>query len=485
MVKEKNNLWTTFKNLKENLSPKKVVELKANNKNQNSKGDYQSNFTGKSLKKLGVFKDKQTQQLVSPAVSRFSQSYYDDFELIHVPPVNHFPFFVTLNNENIENVAHHKSSRVELDENNGNLMINNHEIKKGAKSHKVIIDYYTENDYIIIDQLLSDLDRQILLFIATFRNVQFLQIVRETGATTKQVSNSLDRLHKYYLVDRWKFKRDPHIEGERAENLTGEAFSIYSNGTTYLMIMNLISREFAYKWREILKEKDRFTPIRCWKIVDAYLNFRLKDDFVKYVPFHYMKRFDYKVSFELPNKKATQQKNKTLNDQAQQYAQSIAKNKRAAKPRIVEKTMYVPELRFNGQFQVRGKNGKIACFDLYPFVTMSGEHSDMDNLWDVFRHFGHLNNGFDENGDKHLLLIIVDSVAQIQAINDKYRVNDSYDGLDNILFLDLKEASTNNILSALKVLKLKGDGNHELKTTRFNINNVFLEDKEMETPVND
>ena len=126
MVKEKNNLWTTFKNLKENLSPKKVVELKANNKNQNSKGDYQSNFTGKSLKKLGVFKDKQTQQLVSPAVSRFSQSYYDDFELIHVPPVNHFPFFVTLNNENIENVAHHKSSRVEFDENNGNLMINNH-----------------------------------------------------------------------------------------------------------------------------------------------------------------------------------------------------------------------------------------------------------------------------------------------------------------------------------------------------------------------
>ena len=116
---------------------------------------------------------------------------------------------------------------------------------------------------------------------------------------------------------------------------------------------------------------------------------------------------------------------------------------------------------------------------------MSGEHSDMDNLWDVFRHFGHLKNGFDENGDKHLLLIIVDSIEQIQAINDKYRVNDSYDGLDNILFLDLKEASTNNILSALKVLKLKEDGNHELKTTRFNINNVFLEEKEMETPVND
>lgn len=136
MAEEKNKLWTTFKNIKENLSPKKVVELKANNKNTNAKGDYQSNFTGKSLKKLGVFTDKQSQQLVSPAVSRFSQSYYDEFELIHVPPINHFPFYVTLNNDNIENVAHHKSSRIELNDDNGNLLINNHEFKKVQKHIK-------------------------------------------------------------------------------------------------------------------------------------------------------------------------------------------------------------------------------------------------------------------------------------------------------------------------------------------------------------
>lgn len=59
MVKEKNNLWTTFKNLKENLSPKKVVELKANNKNQNSKGDYLSNFTGKSLNVIPILKENE------------------------------------------------------------------------------------------------------------------------------------------------------------------------------------------------------------------------------------------------------------------------------------------------------------------------------------------------------------------------------------------------------------------------------------------
>lgn len=424
----------------------------------------------KNLKRYGVFLNEEN-NFVSPAVSRFSESYYKNFKLEHIAHPNTFPFFITLNSTELDLIDSNSNILSEKNLGKTNKIIHT----EGSDKYKILIDYYSETDSNIIFNKLSDLDKRILLFIATFRNVQFLQIVKETGAQTARVERSLERLHRYFLIDKWKFYRDPIIEGEEKGNLMGDCYSIYSHGTTLLLVHNLISKEYTYKWKEVLKEEDSFTPIRCWKIVDAFLSFRLKDDFVSYAPFSYMEAFEYLEEVKIPLTKKANNKNTKYTEQSQRIIQELKSS--SEKPqnfKLIKKRRRVPRQRFNGQFVLQNNTGRSVKIDIYPFITKSEINSDMSKLGNVFKHYGyHLKNGVDENGDTRLLLIIVDNPSQIEAIEDRYHVSDSYNSLNNILFLDLTAVSEKDILSSLKVLVLDKDKQHKLKTAKFSFNKVL------------
>ena len=70
-------------------------------------------------------------------------------------------------------------------------------------------------------------------------------------------------------------------------------------------------------------------------------------------------------------------------------------------------------------------------------------------------------------------MIIVDTIDQIQEIENKYRLSNM--NMRNILFLDLETASRIDIATATKVLVLdEGQDSYNLKSLRFNIAEALL-----------
>ena len=63
-----------------------------------------------------------------------------------------------------------------------------------------------------------------------------------------------------------------------------------------LLLANKISRNFTYKWKDILREEDNYSPIRYWKVVDAYQNFKFNQNYAYFVPTSKLERFTYTVT---------------------------------------------------------------------------------------------------------------------------------------------------------------------------------------------
>jgi hypothetical protein len=427
-----------------------------------------------SLKRLGFYKNNETGKLIAPSASRFSETYYESFELQPVKHPSAFPFYLTIPEEELGVFS--SSTQTDTPIKPG---------KPSGKKHKILIEYaYSETDSLLVYNQLTDLDKQILLFIAIFRNVQFQQIVRETGVSANRVEKSLLRLLKFYLIRQYKFKRDPLIVGEDKAELAGDCYSIYAYGTTVLLVNNILAPELAHKWKEITKEEDSYSPIRYWKIADAYLNFRVKDDFVSFKPYSYMEGFTYTEEISVPIRNQSGDKS-GLSEQSKRIVGEIKNQKSTGtKPaaRTYQRQRRVPRIRFNGQFNMRGKNGQNVLIDLYPFVTQNEDYSDLSKLVNVFLHYGQLKNGLDKNGNQRLLMVIVDSTEQIQAIENKYHLSNDYMSLNNILFLDLEIASQTNVMEAMKVLLLSEDRkSHKLRTAKFNIDDTLLNRSEPKT----
>ena len=134
---------------------------------------------------------------------------------------------------------------------------------------------------------------------------------------------------------------------------------------------------------------------------------------------------------------------------------------------------YVPRIRFNGQFRVKGKLGNKVSIDLFPLVTTEGEDNDLVKLNNILLHYSRFEDGKDKEGNQRLLMIIVDTIDQIQEIENKYRLSNM--NMRNILFLDLETASRIDIATATKVLVLdEGQDSYNLKSLRFNIAEALL-----------
>ena len=213
----------------------------------------------KKLKRLGFIKSPFENGMITPQVSRFSKEYYDNFTMEKVSHPNSFPFFVTLSEEDLEVI----SSRTQVTkpkkefENIDDIIKDLH--GRTLKERRKFIAYYEETDYFVIYDRLSNLDIHILLVIALFRHIQFAQIVKEVGETGQRVKKSLNRLHRYYLIDEYEFYRDPNIEGERVAGEIAYSYSILQHGTTMLLVTNNLSPEQAPKWKEITKQTDSYT----------------------------------------------------------------------------------------------------------------------------------------------------------------------------------------------------------------------------------
>ncbi|HEN9415787.1 TPA: hypothetical protein ACQ0F8_001812 [Streptococcus agalactiae] len=421
-----------------------------------------------NLKRLGVYHSKSTEQLISPAMSRYSKEYYEDFDLTYIPPKRPFPFFLTIEKESINKIDHN--------------LIENDLSEKGKterqdnNKYRILIDYSVETDSYIIFNRLSDLDKQILYFIAVFRDVQLYQIVKETGKNIDQVKKSLERLTNYSLIAHYQFKRDTLIEGEEKGKKLGDSYSILTHGSVLLLKNNMISQEFVYKWLEEKKRVDSFTSIRNWKIVDAYLTLRLKDDFSCFVPYSYFKAFQYTEAIEsIPQ---TTNDNRNLNKQSQEIVENLKKTTNSRK-RV--KKVTVPRVRFDGRVILKGTKDKYAHFNLFPFIPIEEEKNkeigDLVRLKTIFRQFGHLKNGYDELGNHHLLVIIVDSFEQIKLIEDKYKLTNDFVSLKHILFFNLELSSTTDMLSCLQRLVINKDGKNEIRTMPFKLDEVFIDEK--------
>lgn len=370
-------------------------------------------------------------------VSRFSDDYYKKYAstplLKQVSPNNDFPFHLQLQEDYI-----------------------------------IQINYSQETDYELISKQLNQLDMDILLFIATFRNVQLLQISREFGLPIPKIKPHLKRLREFYLVQEWEFER------EDTPGALATSYSIYSHGTMLLLLANKISRNFTYKWKDILREEDNYSPIRYWKVVDAYQNFKFNQNYAYFVPTSKLEKFTYTLT-------KTQEKSEGTSPLSGMEKRKSELQAKKAKKKERTYTVHVPRYLFIGQLALNKKadDGTKNLFDVYPYITNVGDTSDLDKLLNVFKHFGRFEDGLDEEGNKRYLLIIVDNFDDIQEIEDKYMLieNGGYKNLNNIIFLNLELAAEEGIDKSLVVIRSQNttEGGRVAKYMPFRMNEAFNE----------
>ena len=406
------------------------------------------------LKRFGIYKsDANNDTFKSPAVSSLSEEYYRKFYMEVVKFPNSYPFAIVISRDNINIVSNTGagfSGEMEVDAEDKSLALNR------SKNITHIIDYEDESAYDVVYNLLTDFDKKVLRTISEFRNVQHLQILREFGDKTNKIEKSLERLNRLYLIQKFRFKLP-----DEAEQEYGFCYAIYSHGSYLLMKHMDLSPQYAYKWKEQQRREDDYSPIRHWKIMDAYLNFRFHKEFAGFVSYTYLNQFTYTEKIEL--RKAKHQPSSKEEEQFMKSADVRVPEK------IKEITRLVRRVRFNGQILLYNQETKKTTkFDLYPFITTDKQDSDLSKLETIFKHYGRFNNGLDAEGNKHFLLIIVDNPSVIALIEEEYRLSDRYVSLDNILFMDLSE-SKKDFFSSIKRIKHFDDSNPELRTVQFKI----------------
>lgn len=415
----------------------------------------QQKFKRNFVKKLGLYTNEHGDRLYSPAVSRFSKTYYPTFGLTSEPFPNSFPFFLMLSKDEVESLNIKSRETYTLATEPG--VVN---LGSGNNFLRHLIDYENESDYQVVFSLLSDLDKKILRIIAEFRNVQHIQLVKELRQYHGQrIERSLSRLHRLYLIEKHSFTRDPLVDNTAVPGQRAFSYSIYSHGTMLLLKHKEIDPQYAYKWKEQSKREDEYSPVRHWKIVDTYLNLSLHQDFSGFIPYSYLKGFSY-------TEQAPQ--SAPLSDLAKSYL-----NENGA-PSVAQHRKRVPWIRFEGQIIMKNQDtGQRTKFDLYPLITEEDIRSDLSKLGDIFKHFGRFNGGVDDDGYKRYLVIIVDGIEQIETIEQRYSLSDGYKGLNSILFLDL-ETSSEDYLSSLKIMQQSTPEDRTLKTIKFNVNKKLL-----------
>ena len=404
------------------------------------------------LKRFGIYKsDSDEETFKSPAVSSLSEEYYRKFSMEAVRFPNSYPFAIVVSRDDINIVSNtsFKGGGVEVEEESAFAL-------NTSKNVTHIIDYEDESAYDVIYNLLSDFDKKVLRTISEFRNVQHLQILREFGNKTKRIEKSLERLNRLYLIQKFKFNLP-----DEADQEYGYCYAIYSHGSYLLMKHMDLSPQYAYKWKEQQRREDDYSPIRHWKIMDAYLNFRFHKEFAGFVSYSYLNQFTYTEKIEL--KKAKHQPSSKDEEQFMKSADVRTPEK------TKEITRLVRRVRFNGQILLHNQDtNKTTKFDLYPFITTDKQDSDLSRLETIFKHYGRFNNGLDAEGNKRFLLIIVDNPSVIALIEEEYRLSDRYVSLENILFMDLSE-SKKDFFSSIKRIKHFDDSNPELRTVQFKI----------------
>ena len=416
-------------------------------------------------------------RLTVPTYSRFSPAYYSYFEdkpLLKKIDEHRPPFYIAVDKT--------KYSLINSGNNNTETEITyNGEKIKNSSRELIRINYTSENEYKQVYSTLSELDIKVLVFLATFRYVQLFQLYKEFPENGKRILKSLARLKDCCLVEEYEYRnnfetltKDGQIPIEIG---TSKCYSINLNGSTMLLHEGIMSNNVMYRWKEIIRYEDNFTPIRFWKIVDTYQNFRFQKGYDNYAPYQYLTPF--KFTIERDEEELITERIGPIPEGTTEIQKKVYREKRQSAIRAINKrytkndsgrwfrVQHVKGFRFEGQIATKTAKGSTIKFDLYPFIdtlpNSSDNQNDLDRLRTPLLQYGqHFPKNRDEkNNCYRYLLIIVDNESVIKAIEEKYKIlgfNNTGKAYNNtIAFFNLEDATTNDIQQSLKMLTINKD----------------------------
>ena len=270
------------------------------------------------------------------------------------------------------------------------------------------ISYQNEADFLLVGRELSQLEKDILVFIARFRNVQKLHIQKEMGSNVsgKRIEKAVQQLCQYFLIETWEFPRQDKPE------VSAAAYSISQNGYRLLRYFQLIEQQEYYK-QENLFEDDLYQPLRFWKIVDTYQIFKLSAHYKGFLPQKMLAPQPYTI-------KQTKKKTNSLGEE---------------KKTQTERQIFLRQALLQGELLFENPRLQYV-FDLYPLVT----ETDLEELLLILQHWSVLEDPY------RYLVLIVDSWDRVEEVSHKYDLS-AYEA--NILFFDLDSAQHEDLQSSL------------------------------------
>lgn len=286
----------------------------------------------------------------------------------------------------------------------------------GEKPVPIIVDYRSDSDVDVIFNNLEQLDRDILLFVAKFRNVQKYQINKEFyKVSSTKIENSVRRLYQLHLVSIYDFYRFDK------PNETASTVMIARNGLLVVRRKGMLKAVDMHHWFNDLNDQDELGPIRYWKNCDTY---QMLSHAVNYV--------GYRSRVIFPSRKVI----------FEREVEEVDKITQQIKKKTVTESVFLPKTIMDGEIMME-KNNRLFLYDLYPVCSQD----DIENLKNVLRLWGAFKVETDNPENKRrILLIIVDNRSVIEKINDRWNIQEYS---ENILFLDLSTAQETSITHSI------------------------------------
>lgn len=293
------------------------------------------------------------------------------------------------------------------------------------------IDYRNPDDFVFVHDRLSNKEREILTFVARFRNVQPYHIKKEFGNRFKNITQTLQHLCDLQLIQKFTFQRYDNKE------LIGHCYGILRNGLFLCRHLQYLSDKDMHFWNNEYYENDKQMAIRYWKICDTYQVLKMGQAFYAY---------NSKVTFS-----------KTVHEFERQITET---NKAGAKiKKNIKGTSTIPFTIIDGEVVMKKEDQQLSYYDIVPICGSS----DIHNIEHYLKRWGYFNIEKPAEGENRYLLLVVDRADIINQINEKWKI----DGFSpNILFLDLETAQYKSI--AHSIFK------YSRKNNRFGIVNFKL-----------
>lgn len=298
-------------------------------------------------------------------------------------------------------------------------------LKFNINNEETFLNLKFDDDYhYLYNNVISELDNQILIFICQFRFVQKLHLIKEfNDVNSHKLTKSLNRLMNCHLIDKWEYDR---IEPSSDENSKiGEAFFTKTAGDLYLAINRLYKPSHMTRWDKKIENYSIHDLISYWKICDVYQYMKLNKDYVKYTPEYVCKEQTYYIVVK-------------AQDGTEKRVKRVAK-----------------ETRLNGSIllkTVQNSKNSYYSINLFPIVT----EDNIKYLKRPLNHWALYKKEWDESDKttlesqpKRFLAVVCDNFDVIKQIVKEYDLKSLK---VDLLFINLSDLSDNDIRKGIYIL---------------------------------